>query len=125
MCMVALIMRPWITVMKAIPMIKAYILADDVLMMATGDLMTDHLAKAIDKTHAYLHDLGARVAPDKSYNFASTMSARKWLADTWWEGIGAKIEVVKDFRYLGAHLSSGRTCTSSTLQRRWEKHTCS
>ena len=73
--------------MKAIPTSKAYILADDVLMMATGDLMTDHLATAIDKTHAYLHDLGARVAPDKSYNFASAIGARKWLADTWWEGI--------------------------------------
>jgi len=121
MCMVALIMRPWIIVMRTITTINAYILADDVLMMATGDRMTDHLAKAIDKTHAFLHDLGARVAPDKSYNFASTVAANKWLADTWWEGIGAKIEVVKDFRYLGAHLSSGRTCISSTLQKRWER----
>ena len=101
--------------------IKVYILADDVMMIANGDVMTEHLAKAINKTRAFLHDLGARVAPDKSYNFASTAGANKWLADTWWEGIRAKIEVVKDFRYLGAHLTSGRTCASSTLHKRWEK----
>ena len=79
MCMVALIMRPWITVTKAVSTIKVYILADDVLMMATVDKMTGHLAKTIDKTHAYLHDLGARVAPDRNYNLASTVSARKMV----------------------------------------------
>ena len=123
MCMVALIMRPWIAVVKTVAMatMSVYILADDVLMVAHGDAMTVNLAKAINKTHAYLHDLGARVAPDESYEFASTTAAKTWLADTWWEGIGAKIEVVKDFRYLGAHLTSGRTCTSSTLHKRWEK----
>ena len=69
MCMAALIMRPWIAVVKAVAVIKVYILADDVMMIANGDAMTEHLAKAINKTHAYLHDLGARVAPDKKLQF--------------------------------------------------------
>ena len=71
-------------------------------------------------TRKYLHTMGAKVAPDKSYNTASTQEARKWL-ETWWEGIQAKIEVVKDFRYLGAHLTSGRTCASNTIDKRWEE----
>ena len=120
MLMVALIMRPWIIIMRKITGVSAYILADDVLVIATGEDMVKNLAEAINKTHSYLHDMGAKVAPDKSYNFASTSTARRWLDDTWWEGIGAKIAVVKDFRYLGAHITTGQACVSSTLTKRWD-----
>ena len=33
----------------------------------------------------------------------------------------SKIEVVDDFRYLGAHLSTKGNCVSSTLEKRWTK----
>ena len=99
---------------------QAFILADDVLILATGKGMIGSVAEAVDKTHAYLHSMGAKVAPDKSFNFASTLEGRKWLGETWWEGIQAKIQVVKDFRYLGAHLTAGNNCTSTTLEKRWD-----
>ena len=115
MTMVALIMRPWIKLMNTVHGIRTYILADDVLLIGTGEDMVKYLAEALDRTHQYLHAMGARVAPDKSYNFASTAAARTWLSDTWWAGIKAKIQVVKDFRYLGAHINAGMGCNSSTL----------
>ena len=65
--------------------------------------------------------MGANVAPDKSYNFASTVEGKKWFEQTWWEGIQAKIQVVQDFRYRGAHLTAGSSCNSSTMEKRWQK----
>ena len=121
MMFVALIMKPWIVIMRCIPGVKAFILADDVLVLATGAEMIGRVAEAIDKTHAYLHAMGAKVAPGKSYNFASTIAGKKWLEQTWWEGIQAKIQVVQDFRYLGAHLTVGSHCNSATQDERWQK----
>ena len=65
--------------------------------------------------------MGAKVAPTKSYNFASHPKARKWLKDTLWENINGTIEVVTDFRYLGAHLTTRAATNSSTMDERWEK----
>ena len=71
MVMVALIMRPWIAMVRAIPGVDCYILADDVLLLAEGAAMVGRLRDALNTTHEYLNDMGARVAPTKSYNFAS------------------------------------------------------
>ena len=71
------------------------------------------------KRHDFLHTMGAKVAPDKSYNFASTKEGKAWLKDTWWSGIRSKIEVVDDFRYLGAHLTTKANCIRSTQEKRW------
>ena len=65
--------------------------------------------------------MGAKVAPTKSYNFASCSTAGIWLRETTWDALGTKIELVTDFRYLGAHLTSRQTPTSSTLEARWEQ----
>ena len=97
------------------------VLADDVLVIATGARMLRRRARAVDETHAYLHDLGARVAPAKCFNFASTGSARRWLEDTWWKGIASKIPVVKDFRYLGAHVNTTKARKNATLDARASK----
>ena len=120
MMMVALIMRPWIELMKTVG-VACIILADDVLILAQGRWMLSLFAKAIDLTHHYLQAMGPRVAPDKSYNFASTQVATRWLQETWWPHIGNYIEVVKDFRYLGAHLSTRASTRSPTLNKRWDK----
>ena len=121
MMMVALIMKPWIILMRQVTGIMAFILADDVLVMVDGTDIVGNVAEAIDKTHEYLHDMGANVAPDKSYNFASTKVAMEWLRNTWWAGIRSNIEVVNDFRYLGAHLNAKDTCASKTLVNRLTK----
>ena len=68
MVMVALIMRPWVILMRRIPGIACYILADDVLVWAEGELRVGRLAEALNTTHEYLEDMGAKVVPSKSYN---------------------------------------------------------
>ena len=59
--------------------------------------------------------------PSKSDNFACNKKATLWLDRTLWEHIQAKIEVVKDFRYLGAHLTTKNAATSPTIEKRWDK----
>ena len=66
MMLVALIMRPWVILMRTVPNVKAYILADDVLILAAGPNMVSNAAEAIDKTHAYLHQMGAKVPQTKA-----------------------------------------------------------
>ena len=83
--------------------------------------MLSKFTGALNATHKYLHQMGARVAPDKSYNFASTLKAKKWLSETGWEHNGSDIQVITDFRYLGAHLTTRHAASSSTLDKRWEK----
>ena len=63
MMFVALIMKPWIVIMRCIPGVKAFILADDVLVLVTGAEMIGRVAEAIDKTHAYLHAMGGQGCP--------------------------------------------------------------
>ena len=114
-------MRSWILEMRKYTGIACYILADDVLILSTGTKMASTFAKALNATHKYLHKMGAKVAPDKSYNFASTNKVRQWLRDTHWELINSSIEVINDFRYLGAHLTTRENTSSSTLDKRWGK----
>ena len=121
MAMVALLMRPWIVMMRGIQDVKCYILADDVMLLAEGSRMLASVAQGLNETYEYLKDLGARVAPDKIYNFASNSKAASWLRKTTWKFIGTTIEVVSDFRYLGAHVTSRNVPTSATLDARWEK----
>ena len=69
--------------------------------------MIGYFARALNCTHKYLQAMGARVAPAKSFNFTNRQKAKVWLERTRWEHIKTKIEVVEDFRYLGAHLTTG------------------
>ena len=95
-------------------------LADDVMIIAKGRRMLRQYTKALDQTHQYLQDMGAKVAPAKSYNFASTELGRKWLSETWWKKISSSIEVVKDLRYLGGHLSTTIKMSRGTIEARCE-----
>ena len=121
MTFVALKMRPWIINMRKSAGIRCYILADDVLILGTGLKMISKFAGALNATHKFLHLMGAKVAPDKSYNFASCLKARNWLKETMWKHIDSSIHVISDFRYLGAHLTTRQATNSSTLDKRWEK----
>ena len=60
MMLVGLVMRPCIIQMRQVAGIKAFILADDVLVLAKGPDMVGNAAEAIDKTHEYLHDMGPK-----------------------------------------------------------------
>lgn len=116
MMIVALIMRPWLQLMKEMN-VDLKVLADDVIIIAKATRMIKRLAGMINATHAYLHDLGPKVAPSKCFNFASSTTARKRLAETWRQGTASKLPVVKDFRYLGTHLNTGRGRKAVTLDK--------
>ena len=119
MPMVALLMRAWIIEMRAMQ-VDAKVLADDVLVIATGRKMIRQYATALDYTHQFLQDMGSKVAPAKSYNFASTEMRRRWLEETWWKKIQSNIKVVKDLRYLGGHLSTTAKLCRNTIEDRCE-----
>ena len=120
MTMVALIMRSWILEMRNFTGIACYILADDVLIISTGIKMANTFVNALNAAQKYLHMMGAKVAPDKSYNFASSNKVRRWLKTTLWEQTDSSIEVITDPRYLGAHLTTRQATSSSTLDKRWD-----
>ena len=76
--------------------IRCFILADDVLILGTGNEMSEGFAEALDRTHEFLHDMGATVAPTKSFNFATHTKVKKWLENKTWTGIQSTIKVVDD-----------------------------
>lgn len=123
MAVVALIMRPWIIQMRTVGDSRCFILAGDVLILAQGQHMLGQFAKALHTTHDFLQQMGAKVAPNKSFSFVSGRTAAVWLRQTTWDYIDATIEVVTDLRYLGAHLTTRQKPSSATLEARWEKGT--
>ena len=99
MMMAALIMRPWIIIMRTCGA-ACLILAGDILIMAKGKRMMGMFAKALNATHKYLKAMGGKVAPSTSYNFVSNSQATRWLNRTWWEHIEATFKVANYFRYI-------------------------
>ena len=41
-----------------------------------------------------------------------------WLKETWWRHIDAHIDIITDFRYLGAHITMRADCRSATMNKR-------
>lgn len=117
-----MIMRPWILVAKAMGA-RRKVFADDVLILVGGARMLERFAGTLNATHKFLHKMGARVAPSKSFNFASSKASRDWLHNTWWAEIQAHIDVVKDCRYLGAHLCTQGVRTYRTINQRAKEAT--
>ena len=65
--------------------------------------------------------MGAMVAPNKSFNFASHHKVKTWLGEYRWLHVDGFIEVVNDLRYLGAHLTTKANTSSATLEDRIDK----
>ena len=82
--------------------------------------MIRQYSTALDYTHQFWQDMGSKVAPATSYNFASTEIGRRWLEETWWKKIQSNIKVVKDLRYLGGHLSTTAKLCRTTIEDRCE-----
>ena len=68
MMFIAILMTPWMCFMQTLG-ISARVLADDILLVGYGDKGHKIFAQALDSTHQYLIDVGAKVAPDKSLLF--------------------------------------------------------
>jgi len=116
----AILMRPWIMMMINCG-VMCCVLADDVLIFSSGTDMLHTFTNALNATHSYLQEMGSRIAPSKSFNFASNDTSAKWLQLTRWPIIDEGIKVVNNFRYLGAHLNARASLRSPTLTKRIDK----
>ena len=94
------------------------ILADDLLITTRAKGHMVAFIAALNATHEYLHNIGARVAPNKSYNFSTDKSTRTTLRNHDWCNISGHIEVITHGRDLGAHFNftSGVRCTTITAR---------
>eukprot|EP00973_Karenia_brevis_P087547 12138637-Karenia_brevis.AAC.1 len=63
------------------------ILADDILLTATGHSALDTFVRAFTATILHLHHIGGRVAPQKSKLFATISAHRSWLRQKVWPSI--------------------------------------
>lgn len=116
----ALLAIPWLLHQKA-RKLYPMVLADDLFLMAEGgEGMLTRFASGFNDTHQYLADMGARIAPDKSFMFASTEKARIWLRNTYWKVVNGAITVIDNFRYIGAHVAVGGRSTACTLRSRFK-----
>ena len=59
--------------------VEARVLADDIMIMTGGKRMLRRFGQALHMSHVYLIDIGARISPDKSFNFALSKAAADWL----------------------------------------------
>lgn len=71
----------------------------------------------------YLHLMGAKVAPSKSYIVSSNSVTDTWLKEHMWQflPVGNQfIQVLKSVRDLGANISTGAGALSGTMVERFK-----
>lgn len=121
MMVVALIMRPWIELVKQ-EGVKPRVFADDIMLYAKGDGHEEALTKSYGTTHRYLEDMGARLAPSKSSIFSTSKATRSRMRLHKWQYAGdAVIQVINNFRDLGAHVNLTNAANSKTINDRVAK----
>ena len=62
-----------------------------------------------------------KIAVEKSYNFSTNPEAKRWLKEVTWPTTAGKIQVVDDFKYLGAQVSMGTKISAKVITRRFLK----
>ena len=118
MLMVAFIFKPWVNMIVSSGAVPR-VLADDILVAASGD---DHKSSFVEAFHAtlqYIKDIGATVAPDKSYLISTNRVTRKSLRVMQWPSLNhACIPVKLHVRDLGTHICTTEGKAANTLSRR-------
>ena len=74
----ALLMRPWIMLMRELE-VTPRVLADDLSVTAFGQEHLTRFVKGIDATHNYIDDMGGQLAPEKSMNCSIDAETTRWL----------------------------------------------
>ena len=70
------------------------ILTDDFMLLTSGNHHVSKMHRAINATHELLLDMGAQIAPRKSFIFSNRLQARKWYANHTWVYISTTIPLV-------------------------------
>ena len=121
MLMVAFLMKPWVELTASVGC-SPRVLADDILVAAHGTDHQRHFHHAFSLTLEYIQDIGATIAPDKSYLISTNRVTRKWLRSVTWPQVGgASIPVQSHVRDLGTHLCTTEGKASTTLAARARK----
>ena len=84
MTFIALELRPWMMLVERTGA-KARALADDMLILAFGDDSAHKLKDALDLTHSFLIDIGAKIAAHKSTTFSTCEKMRAFLRRKIWK----------------------------------------
>ena len=116
MMIIAIMFRPWIIEARRTD-VKPRGLADDILVIASGEDRLQLILHALEKAQQYIAEMGARVAAKKSILFSNCKATRLALKKHTWRS-GEKIPVVKHARDLGAHISTDNRAYSQTLRAR-------
>ena len=115
-------MRPWVMQMEALDVVPRC-LADDLTFTTYGLGHRARCIRAMRENRQYFKDIGARVADNKCFTFATDQRTRTMLSTMDWDGNGLKIPVKNSFRDLGAHINLTKACNGSTLTSRLIKAT--
>ena len=117
MMAIALMFRPW-DVALASPFVIPRMLADDLLVYTRGIHHKELLCKAADFTHTFLADMGAVVAPTKSFVFSSCSETQHFYSQRVWPVLQARITVVSRIRDLGGQINTTGRHLGQTINER-------
>ena len=120
--MVALLLKPWINYMIELE-VEPRVLADDLMVTAVGEGSRTKTISAMQKSRQYFHDIGARVANNKCFTFATDPKVRKELNEFIWDQPGTKIPNCRSFLDVGAHMNLTSNVNGATLTARMAKAT--
>ena len=118
MMVVATYLRPWCEKMSECNA-QGRTLADDMLIITTGENHLQDFERALNQTHVFLEAIGSQIAPEKSTIMTNDERARRWYEKHEWPNIKNVIKVMDDARDLGAHLCATKAVHSSTLKERF------
>ena len=120
MAMVALLFKPWLSVMKQAK-VTPRCLADDLMLIATGQEHQSRYINAMQLTRTFFTDIGAKIADKKCFSFAGDETTRQFLSKYEWDHEGLQIPTVSNFRDTGTHLNLSHSNTGKTLTDRLQK----
>ena len=116
----AFLMRPWVLLMKSMDA-HPRVLADDLMVTIFGADYYERFKHFFETTIKYCVDLGARVAPDKSFTFSSDKRTQAALKQHVWRTLNEKLKVLSYTRDLGTHLSLNVAMVGTTINERIEE----
>ena len=120
MTMIALIMLPWIKLMRSLD-VEARVLADDLMFTAVGKGHRARIVQAMHASRQFFSDIGAQVANKKCVTFAGDSATRTLLLNHSWDNQGLRIPCTASFRDLGTHLNLLSNHNGATLTHRMTK----
>ncbi len=123
MSLIALLLRPWIMVMRELG-VSPRALADDLFFLSEGPGHGKKALWAMEKSREYFSDIGAKVAEKKCLMGSTCPQTRRFFRNSKWQKRGegiyeeGPINVSNNFRDLGCHMCLDNTGAATTTSQR-------